>query len=75
MQSRQQISGIQTFPAIMILLAVVIVSIVLSVTDAQDELAGKQANYCEMRGIYEQSGGNYGWPVLPGYEECDLNDN
>jgi len=70
MKSTQHLSTIQTFPAIMILLAVVIVSLVLSVTDAQDELAGKQANYCEMRGIYEQSGGDYGWPKMDGYGEC-----
>jgi len=70
MKSRQQISGIQTFPAIMILIAVVTVALVLSATDAQDELAGKQANYCEMRGIYKQSGGDYGWPKMDGYGEC-----
>ena len=70
MQSRQQISGIQTFPAIMILIAVIVVALVLSVTDAQDELAGKQANYCEMRSIYENSGGEYGWPRMDGYGEC-----
>ena len=70
MKSTQNISTIQTFPAIMILIAVVTVSMVLSVTDAQDELAGKQANYCEMRQIHTDSGGLYGWPVLPGYGEC-----
>ena len=70
MKSRQQISGIQTFPAIMILISVVTVALVLSVTDAQDELAGKQANYCEMRGIHKQSGGEYGWPKMDGYGEC-----
>ena len=70
MPSRKEISTIQTFPAIMILIAVVTVALVLSVTDAQDELAGKQANYCEMQEIYKQSGGQYGWPVLPGYGEC-----
>ena len=75
MQSRQRISGIQTFPAIMILIAVIVVALVLSVTDAQDELAGKQANYCEMRQIHTDSGGLYGWPSLPGYGECELNDN
>ena len=70
MKSTQNISTIQIFPAIMILIAVVTVSMVLSVTDAQDELAGKQANYCEMRQIHTDSGGEYGWPVLPGYGEC-----
>ena len=70
MKSRKEISTIQTFPAIMILIAVVIVALVLSVTDAQDELAGKQANYCEMRGIFEQSKGAYGWPKMEGYGEC-----
>ena len=70
MQSRQQISGIQTFPAIMILIAVIVVALVLSVTDAQDELAGKQANYCEMRQIHINSGGEYGWPKLDGYGGC-----
>ena len=70
MQSRQQISGVQTFPAIMILIAVIVVALVLSVTDAQDELAGKQANYCEMRQIHTDSGGLYGWPRMDGYGEC-----
>jgi len=36
----------------------------------QEDIDGKQANYCEMRSIYENSGGEYGWPVLPGYGEC-----
>jgi len=70
MKSTQDLSSIQTFPAIMVLIAVVTVSLVLSVTDAQDELAGKQANYCDMRSIYEQSGGEYGWPKMDGYGEC-----
>ena len=70
MQSRQHISGIQTFPAIMILIAVIVVALVLSVTDAQDELAGKQTNYCEMRQIHTDSGGEYGWPRMDGYGEC-----
>jgi len=70
MKSRKEISTIQTFPAIMILIAVVIVALVLSVTDAQDELAGKQANYCDMRDIFEQSNGEYGWPKMDGYGEC-----
>ena len=70
MKSTQHLSTIQTFPAIMILLAVVILLLVLSVTDAQDELAGKQANYCEMRQIHIESGGEYGWPRMDGYGEC-----
>ena len=70
MKSTQDLSSIQTFPAIMVLIAVVTVSLVLSVTDAQDELAGKQANHCEMRGIHKQSGGDYGWPKMDGYGEC-----
>ena len=70
MKSRQQISSIQTFPAIMILIAVVTVSLVLSATDAQDDLAGKKANYCEMRQIHSDSGGEYGWPKMDGYGEC-----
>ena len=70
MKSTQNISTIQIFPAIMILIAVVTVSMVLSVTDAQDELAGKQANYCEMRQIHTDSGGLYGWPRMDGYGEC-----
>jgi len=70
MPSRKEISTIQTFPAIMILIAVVTVALVLSVTDAQDELAGKQANYCEMRQIHIDSDSEYGWPKMDGYGEC-----
>jgi hypothetical protein len=71
MKSRQEISGIQVLPAISILLAVIIISLVLGVTDAQDDLAAKQAQYCELRGIYEATDSEYGWPKLQGYEECD----
>ena len=70
MQSRQHISGIHPVPAISMLIAVIVVALVLSVTDANDELAGKQANYCEMRQIHIDSGGLYGWPRLDGYGEC-----
>ena len=70
MKSRQNISGIQTFPAIMTLLAVAIVSLVIGAKDAQDDLDGKQANYCEMRSIYIDSGTEYGWPRMDGYGEC-----
>jgi len=70
MKTRQQISGIQTFPAIMILIAVIVVALVLSVTDAHDDIDGKQTNYCEMRQIHTDSGGEYGWPRMDGYGEC-----
>jgi hypothetical protein len=70
MKTHHQISGIQTFPAIMILIAVIVVALVLSVTDAQDDIDGKQTNYCEMRQIHTDSGGEYGWPRMDGYGEC-----
>jgi hypothetical protein len=62
--------NIQTVPSISILACVIFIALILGATDANDDLAGKQANYCEMRGIYEQSGGEYGWPKLDGYGEC-----
>jgi len=63
-------TNIQPVPAISILAGVVFIALILGATDANDDLAGKQINYCEMRGIYEQSGGEYGWPKLDGYGEC-----
>jgi len=36
----------------------------------QDDIDGKQANYCEMRQIHIDSGGEYGWPRMDGYGEC-----
>jgi hypothetical protein len=36
----------------------------------QDDIDGKQANYCEMRQIHIESGGEYGWPRMDGYGEC-----
>jgi hypothetical protein len=62
--------NIQTVPSISILACVIFIALILGATDANDDLAGKQANYCEMRGIYEQSGGEYGWPRMDGYGEC-----
>jgi hypothetical protein len=63
-------TNIQPVPAISILAGVIFIALILGATDANDDLAGKQANYCEMRGIYEQSGGEYGWPRMDGYGEC-----
>jgi len=57
----------KTQSALLIIVALLVASYVLG---DQDDIDGKQANYCEMRGIFEQSGGQYGWPVLPGYGEC-----
>jgi hypothetical protein len=70
MQSRQQISGIHPLPAISMLIAVIVIALLIAATSANDELAGKQANYCEMRQIHTDSGGLYGWPRLDGYGEC-----
>ena len=70
MQSRQNISGIHPVPAISMLIAVIVIALLMAATSANDELAGKQANYCEMRSIYENSGGEYGWPRMDGYGEC-----
>jgi hypothetical protein len=36
----------------------------------QEDIDSRQANYCEMRSIYENSGGEYGWPRMDGYGEC-----
>jgi hypothetical protein len=68
-------TNIQPVPAIRILAGVIFIALILGATDANDDLAGKQANYCEMRQIHSDSGGSYGWPSLPGYGECELNDN
>jgi len=70
MKSRKEISSIHPVPAISMLIAVIVIALIMAATDANDELAGKQANYCEMRGIHKQSGGDYGWPKMDGYGEC-----
>ena len=57
----------KTQSALLIIAALLLASYVLG---EQDDIDIKQANYCEMRGIFKQSGGEYGWPVLPGYGEC-----
>ena len=62
--------NIQPVPAISILAGVIFIALILGATDANDDLAGKQANYCEMRKIHTDSGGEYGWPKLDGYGEC-----
>jgi hypothetical protein len=62
--------NIKPVPAISILIGVIMVALVLGAKDAQDELAGKQANYCEMRQIHIDSDSQYGWPKLDGYGEC-----
>ena len=69
MQSRKKLS-VHPVPAISMLIAVIVIALLMAATSANDELAGKQANYCEMRSIYENSGGEYGWPKLDGYGEC-----
>jgi len=57
----------KTQSALLIIVALLVASYVMG---EQGDIDGKQANYCEMRSIYENSGGEYGWPVLPGYGEC-----
>jgi len=57
----------KTQSALLIIVALLVASYVMS---GQDDIDGKQANYCEMRGIFEQSKGAYGWPKLDGYGEC-----
>ena len=69
MQSRKKLS-VHPVPAISMLIAVIVIALLMASTSANDELAGKQANYCEMRSIYENSGGEYGWPRMDGYGEC-----
>jgi hypothetical protein len=70
MKTQQNFSPISPVSAISMLAAVVVIALVLGVTDTQDDLDGRQANYCELRQIHIDSGGLYGWPVLQGYGEC-----
>ena len=70
MQSRQHISGIHPVPAISMLIAVIFIALLMSATDAKDDIDGKQANYCQLRQIHIDSGGEYGWPRMDGYGEC-----
>lgn len=63
----QKKHDINAILAICILLIVLVASLVL---DAHDDLDGRQANYCEMRAIYIDSGGEYGWPMMDNYGEC-----
>lgn len=35
-----------------------------------DELSTQQRHYCEMVAIFDQSGGEYGWPPFEGREAC-----
>ena len=69
MKSTKELS-IHPVPAISMLIAVIVIALIMAATDANDELAGKQANYCEMRQIHIDSGGEYGWPKMDGYGEC-----
>ena len=57
----------KTQSALLIIVALLVASYVMG---EQEDIDGKQANYCEMRQIHTDSGGEYGWPVLPGYGEC-----
>ena len=57
----------KTQSALLIIVALLLTSLALG---EQEDIDGKQANYCEMRQIHIESGGEYGWPVLPGYGEC-----
>jgi hypothetical protein len=70
MRTRNQTTASNPAPAISVLFCIIVVALILSSKDAQDDLVGKQANYCELRQIHIDSGGEYGWPVLPGYGEC-----
>jgi len=71
MKSRERTTYIQLLPASIILLAVVILSLYLGVTDQQEEFDARQAQYCELRQIHIATGGEYGWPSMPGYGECE----
>ena len=53
-----------------LLLICVLLLVASYVMGEQDDIDGKQTNYCTMRQIHTDSGGQYGWPVLPGYGEC-----
>jgi len=57
----------KTQSALLIIVALLVASYVMG---EQGDIDGKQANYCEMRSIYENSGGEYGWPRMDGYGEC-----
>ena len=57
----------KTQSALLIIVALLVASYVLG---DQGDIDGKQTNYCTMRQIHIDSGGLYGWPVLPGYGEC-----
>ena len=57
----------KTQSALLIIAALLVVSYVMG---EQDDIDGKQANYCEMRQIHIDSGGEYGWPKLDGYGGC-----
>ena len=54
--------------AILIIVAPLLVA--SYVMGEQEDIDSRQANYCEMRSIYENSGGEYGWPRMDGYGEC-----
>ena len=53
-----------------LLLICVLLLVASYVMGEQEDIDGKQANYCEMRQIHINSGGEYGWPKLDGYGEC-----
>jgi len=53
-----------------LLLICVLLLVASYVMGEQEDIDGKQANYCEMRQIHIDSGGLYGWPRLDGYGEC-----
>ena len=57
----------KTQSALLIIVALLVASYVMG---EQEDIDGKQANYCEMRQIHTDSGGLYGWPRLDGYGEC-----
>jgi len=57
----------KTQSALLIIVALLVASYVMG---EQEDIDGKQANYCEMRQIHIDSGGLYGWPRLDGYGEC-----
>ena len=53
-----------------LLLICVLLLVASYVMGEQEDIDGKQANYCEMRQIHIDSGGEYGWPRMDGYGEC-----
>ena len=57
----------KTQSALLIIAALLVASYVMG---EQEDIDGKQANYCSMRQIYIDSSSEYGWPRMDNYGEC-----